>query len=122
MEERLRVLKMIEEGTITAEQGAQLLQALQGKGGQEEKEAPSGRGKPPRRLRIRVTDLKSGQHKVNINMPWGLVNVGAKMGARFAPEGIDLEELMAAIDGGAEGKIIDVVDEEDNERVEIFVE
>ena len=65
---------------------------------------------------------RQGQSKVNINMPWGLVSVGAKMGARFAPEDIDMDELLAAIEGGAEGKLIDVVDEDDGERVEIFVE
>ena len=121
-EERLRVLKMIEEGKITAEQGAQLLSALTSGERQKEKQPPRGRAKQPRRLRILVTDLKTGQHKVNLNMPWGLVSVGAKMGARFAPEYIDMDELMGAIDEGSEGKIIDVIDEEDNERVEIFVE
>jgi len=122
-EERLRVLKMVEEGKITAEQGAQLLAALKGEGPRQKSEEPlAGSGKQPRRLRIQVTNLETGQRKVNINMPWGLVSVGAKMGARFAPEDIDLEELMAAIDAGAKGKIIDVIDEEDNERVEIYVE
>lgn len=122
-EERLRVLKMIEEGKITAEQGAQLLAALGTEDRRQKgKEAPPGRSTPPRRLRIQVTDLKTGQQKVNINMPWGLVSVGAKMGARFAPDEIDQAELLAAIDAGAEGKIIDVIDEDDNERVEIFVE
>ena len=122
-EERLRVLKMVEEGKVTAEQGAQLLAALKGEAPPQKSEEPlAGRGKQPRRLRIQVTNLETGQRKVNISMPWGLVSVGAKMGARFAPEGIDLEELMAAIDAGATGKIIDVIDEEDNERVEIYVE
>jgi hypothetical protein len=121
-EERLRVLKMIEEGKITAQQGAQLLEAMKGGSRQKEKEVPPARSKQPRRLRIRVTDLDTGQHKVNINMPWGLVSVGAKMGARFAPQDIDIDELMTALESGTEGQIIDVVDEEDNERVEIFVE
>jgi len=48
--------------------------------------------------------------------------VGTKMGAHFAPAGINLEEVMEAIHSGAEGKIVDVEDAEDNERVEIFVE
>jgi len=121
-EERLRVLKMIEEGTITAQQGAQLLEAMRDGKSQREKDAPTARSKQPRRLRIRVTDLETGQSKVNINMPWGLVGVGAKMGARFAPHDIDIEELMATLEDGAEGQVIDVIDEEDNERVEIFVE
>jgi hypothetical protein len=53
-----------------------------------------------------------------------LVNVGIKMGARFAPdiEGIDFDEIVAAIKSGSQGKIVDVVDEEDGERVEIYVE
>jgi hypothetical protein len=44
------------------------------------------------------------------------------MGARFAPEEIDLEEVMQALESGTEGKIVDVEDAEDGERVEIFVE
>ncbi len=54
----------------------------------------------------------------------GLVNVGIKMGARFTPEveGIDFDELVGSIRGGAQGKVMDVIDEEEGERVEIFVE
>jgi hypothetical protein len=33
-----------------------------------------------------------------------------------------LQELMAAIRSGQQGKVIDVTDEESGERVEIFVE
>lgn len=121
-EERLRVLTMIEEGKITAEQGAQLLEALKGESGRQSTEAPASPGQPPRRLRIRVTNLETGQQKVNISMPWGLMGVGAKLGARFAPEDIDLDALTAAIEAGAHGNILDVIDEDDNERVEMFVE
>jgi hypothetical protein len=65
---------------------------------------------------------------VSVNLPLGLVNVGLKMGARFVPEmgELDVNELMgeinAAIQEGTQGKIIDVEDHEDGERVEIFVE
>ena len=46
------------------------------------------------------------------------------MGARFAPnmEGVNLEEMMAAIKSGASGKIMDVTDEDSGEHVEIYVE
>ncbi|RMF29968.1 MAG: hypothetical protein D6759_12855 [Chloroflexi bacterium] len=121
-EERLQILKMIESGQITAEEGAQLLEALREEDRRREKRWPGGRGRKPRWFRVRVTDLDTGRSKVNINLPWGLINVGLRMGARFAPNDIDLEEVMEAIRSGAEGKIVDVVDEEDGERVEIFVE
>jgi hypothetical protein len=54
----------------------------------------------------------------------GLVNLGIKMGARFAPEmeDIDLDEIIQAIKDGAQGKIVEVEDEEDNERVQIYIE
>ena len=125
-DERLRILKMIEQGQISAEDGARLLEALSS--------AEQPRLGPPynntmssgsaRWLRVRVTDLSTGKHKVNVNIPMGLVNVGLKMGARFAPEmeGIDIDQLTQLIRSGATGKLIEVEDSTDGERVEIFVE
>jgi hypothetical protein len=54
----------------------------------------------------------------------GLVSVAMKMGAKFAPEmsDINMEEIVEAIQSGAQGKIVDVQDDEGGERVEIFVE
>ena len=119
-EERMQILKMIEDRQISAEEGARLLSALDkaGKGGEP---APDGAA---RWFRVRVTDLRTGKNKVNVNIPMGLVEVGIKMGARFAPdvEGLDVAEITKAIREGAMGRIIDVEDEEDGERVEIFVE
>jgi hypothetical protein len=121
-EERMQILKMIEEGKITAQDGAELLRALD----QDKKIPPPPlRGaSAPRWFRVRVTDIATGRAKVNVNIPMGLVNVGIKMGARFAPEvdSIDYDDIMSAIQSGQQGKIMDVTDEEDGERVEIFVE
>jgi len=46
------------------------------------------------------------------------------VGAHFAPEveGVDMSNVTDSIRMGVTGKIIDVVDEEDGEHVEIFVE
>ena len=73
---------------------------------------------------MRVTDVNTGRNKVNINIPMGLVNVGIKMGARFAPEieGQQLEDILDAVRSGQLGKVMDITDDEDGERVEIFVE
>ena len=123
VEERMQILKMIEEGKISAEDGAKLLAALSAgsKADATRREAAGGSAK---QFRVRVTDLTSGRNKVNINIPMSLVNVGLKMGARFAPdiEGINFDEIVAAIKSGSQGKIVDVVDDEDGERVEIYVE
>jgi len=125
-DERMQILKMIQDGKISAEEGAKLLQALGASAKSDKRPAapPPIGASDPRWFRVRVTDLSTGKNKVNVNIPMGLVNVGLKMGARFAPnvEGVNYEELMTAIKSGASGKVIDVTDEETGERVEIFVE
>ncbi len=126
-EERMQILKMIQEGKITAEEGAKLLQALSA-GSKTDKRPPApppmGAPSDSRWFRVRVTDTRTGKNKVNVNIPMGLVNVGLKMGARFAPnmDNVNFEELMTAIKSGASGKVMDVTDEDSGEHVEIFVE
>lgn len=129
-EERMQILKMIQSGQITAKEGARLLEALQAAGkspapGQAtsspHQRDPVGQA-TPRQVRVRVTDLKTGQKKVDIRMPWSLANVGLDMGARFAREEIDVGDCLEATRSGTSGKIVDVIDEENGERVEIFVE
>jgi hypothetical protein len=116
-EERLQILRMIEGGQITAEEGAKLLDAV------EEPSSGEQAGGSPRWFRVRVTDLHTGKNKVNINLPMKLLDVGAKIGAKFgAPADLDIEEIVRAIKEGAQGKIVDVEDLEDGERVEIYVE
>lgn len=123
-EERLKILKMIEEGKISAEEGAKLLAALS-----DSRRAPTP-PMPPRGpgsarwLRVRVTDVRTGRSKATVQIPLGLLDAGMKIGAHFAPEvdGVDMNELMAALRAGMTGKIIDVIDEKDGEHVEIFVE
>lgn len=119
-EERMQILEMIQNGQITAEEGAKLLSAL--KAGRKERAAATG--DRPRWFRVRITDLRTGKNKVNINIPMALVNVGIKMGARFVPdtEEVDFDEIAEALRSGQQGKILDIDDEEDQERIEIFVE
>jgi hypothetical protein len=122
-EERMQILRMIEEGKITASEGADLLRALESSDRGMANEPLKGTSKP-RWFRVRVTDINSGRKKVDVNIPMGLVNVGIKMGAKFAPEieGEQFETIMEAVRSGQQGKIMDVYDEEDGEHVEIFVE
>ena len=123
-EERLKILKMIEDGKISAQEGAKLLAALsegrRGAGMPTPPRPPGG----PRTLRIRVTDVNSGRSKASVQIPLDLVDAGMKIGAHFAPEvnGVDMNNVMQAIRSGMTGKIIDVMDDEDGEHVEIYVE
>lgn len=122
-EERMQVLNMVAEGKISAEEGAKLLAALEPEKKRETHTTLTGPS-APRWFRVRVTDLETGKNKVNVNLPMSLVEVGTRMGARFAPEleGMDFNDIVEQIKAGAQGKIIEVEDIEDGERVEIYVE
>jgi hypothetical protein len=119
--ERAHILERIREGQISVNEGAKLLDALHS----DRPAAPT----PPRPgtarwLHVRVTNLESGKPKVNVNLPLGLVRAGLKVGARYSAEvnEIDWDELLLAIQEGAAGKLVEVEDQEDGERVEVYVD
>jgi hypothetical protein len=129
-EERLQILKMVAEGKISAEDAAQLLEALEEgdkpSNGRTEPTPPDPQvlGRAPRWLRVRVTDSDTGRSRVNVRLPISMVKIGLKMGTRFSPEieGLDTNELVRLIEAGEIGQIVDVQDDKDGEHVEVFLE
>lgn len=123
-EERMQILSMVAEGKISAEEGAKLLSALEPERKKGQAVVSMTAPSKPRWFRVRVTDLETGKNKVNVNLPMSLVDVGTRMGARFAPEleDVDFDDIIEQIKSGAQGKIIEVEDTEGGERVEIYVE
>jgi len=120
-DERVQILKMVEARRISPEEAAKLLEALD-RAAQEE--GVREKGKAAQWFRVRVTDLHTGRVKVNVNIPMGLVNVGMRMGAKFAPDldGVAFQEVLNAAKSGQRGKIIEVEDQDNGERVEIYTE
>jgi hypothetical protein len=124
-EERMKILRMIEEGKLTAEEGAKLLSALSESRTRVTASTSISRGPGGARwLRVKVTDMASGRSKATVQIPIGLLEAGMKIGAHFAPEveGVDMSEIREALRSGTTGKIVDVMDDEDGEHVEIYVE
>jgi hypothetical protein len=123
-DERMMILKMIEEGKVSADEGARLLTSVD-----RGTERPA-KGLLPRNsgnakwFRVRVTDTNTGKNKATVSLPLALMDWGLRVGSQFAPEvgNIDLAELSDILREGMEGKIIDVIDEEDGEHVEIYIE
>jgi hypothetical protein len=120
IEERMKILKMIEDGKLSAQEGARLLSALASSNRPLSGLSSTG----AKWLRVRVTEVASGRSKATVQIPISLMEAGMKIGAHFAPEidGVNMDQLMEALRSGMTGKIIDVVDDEDGEHVEIFVE
>lgn len=126
-EERMKILRMVEEGKITAEEATQLLEVLD-EAPAPVKDASAAGGVPAgmagRWFRVRVTDADTHKVRVNVRLPVGVVSAGLKMGMHFAPqvEGLDLKSLGAMINNGEVGQIVDVFDDKDGEHVEVFIE
>ena len=130
-EERLKILQLLQEGKISDDQAARLLEALETSTAQTKgaprppipptPPSPAGAG---RWLRVRVTDTDTGKTRVNVRLPLNLVASGIRMGMRFAPEieGLDVNELMNLIQSGESGHLVDVYDDEDGEHVEVYIE
>jgi len=137
MEERMKILTMVQEGKISPEDAAQLLDTINMASSAAPRRGPglpphpseaetdlTTLGRKPRWLRVRVTDTDSGRPRVNVRLPLSMVSVGLKMGSKFAPqiEGLDSNDLMDIIESGELGQIVDVYDDEDGEHVEVFLE
>jgi DUF4097 and DUF4098 domain-containing protein YvlB len=121
-EERMKILKMINEGKITAEEGSKLLKSL---GGSEKPKKVKGKIGSSQWLRVRVTDMAKGKTKVNVNLPLKLLDAGLNIASQFAPEMEDqqmMDAVKEALHENMQGKIVDVIDEEDQEQIEIFIE
>ncbi len=108
------VLNQLSAGQISAEEAARLLHAP----------APGEARAGARWLHIRVTDLATGRARVNVNLPLSWVEIGMKIGARHEPRlaEIDWPSVVAQVQAGAAGRLLEVEDLDDNERVEIFVD
>ena len=121
-EEKIQILEMVEDGKITAAEATELLAALESN---EEEIVPR---KDVKWLKVRVYTLDD-QPKVNVNIPISLVDVGLKLAKKYDPklkesglDNIDLDEILDAIKNGAEGKIVDIIDDEEQTKIKVYVE
>lgn len=117
-EEQRKILELLQDGKINADEATKLLEALR----QQERTGQS-RTYKPRWVRIRVTDTNSDRVRVNMTFPIGVVRAGLRAGGRIAGiEGINTIDLEDLLNRGEAGHLVDAFDEEGGERVEIFVE
>lgn len=127
MDEKLRILKMVEEGTVTAEQGAELMAAMNADVPKEQT-LPVKSGYDKKMFRI-IVDSTDGD-KVKIQFPVGAIKKILKVTGKLPiPEedlqGLDLSSMMDAIseclDDEIEGDFVNV-EASDGTTVRIFVD
>jgi len=121
-DEKLQILKMIEDGKITSEEGIKLLEALDDTPNTIPVETSKAKW-----IKIKVFEPEE-KTNVDVTIPISLIDIAMKIANKINPEfykyGIsenEISEIFNAIKNGASGKIVDVKSES-GEIVEIMVE
>lgn len=133
-DEKIRILNMVQNGKITAEEAAKLLEALEVKEEKNEVEILNSfdgrsysKGKP-RWLRIVVTDTNTGKKQVNLKLPVSILKSGMNIASKFNVDNevlnqIDLDGVLSmANSDNPTGVLVDIEETESGEHVLITVE
>ncbi len=136
-DDRLEILRMVENHIISAEEANRLLEALD----RTESVPPPGfpplhpippfapvqpteplRPVPsPRLIRFRVSDADGDETMLNLVLPLGLLDSGLKIAKRFTGDlTLDAKELRQSVSEGYIGPLLDIND--GGQHVEIIVE
>ena len=127
MDEKLRILKMVEDGPITAEQGAELMAAMNTE--TPPREPVLKRNSYDKKMFRIIVDSVSGD-KVNVQFPVGAIKKILKVTGKLPIpekdlEGVDLSSMMDAVseclDDEIEGDFVSVA-AADGTTVRVFVD
>lgn len=134
MEDKKRVLKMIEEGKISAEEGLKLLEALESKPGDkvkvnkqpivDENEFLKIDKNSSKEKMIYIRVISSDGERVKVNIPIGFFKVlgsNSLMGSSNLDKyNIDINSIIDAVENGFEGRLVEV-NSDDGDRVIIEI-
>lgn len=122
-EERLRILKMVQEKTITAEEAANLLKAID----QSDEKTETLKPKKEAFKMVKVKVLSADGDKVNIKIPIEFAKIALRNGKGFMKNDqiekldLDIDMILELIEEGTMGEIINV-ESADGDLVKIVIE
>jgi len=117
--EQFIILQMVQDGTITPDEGARLLEAMSRAARVPSPPTPPA---PPRAANVHILITnKKGEAEVDLTLPVAVVDMGLKLASKVAPGKIpDLPEIRNSIRSGFTGKLLDIHNGTD--RIEITIE
>ncbi len=130
MNEKMEILKMLEQGKINAEEAQKLLEAL-GDGSQESIKMPTmNNNLKGKMFRIRILAKDDDNVEVNVNVPISLLKLGIKMSSSnmiqvngtsgFQLSDEDVDAIMEAANNGEMGEIFTLDSEE--AKIKIYID
>ncbi len=123
IEERNRILSLVESGQVSAAEAAQLLDALVPE--QQDRDERDGRVQN-RTLRIWMTNSTTRRQKVKLTaaLPTPLVRASLRLLSHLSPQLNEqtIRQVIEALEHGATGRVLDIHDLEEGTHLEIFVE
>ncbi|MGM0508050.1 MAG: SHOCT-like domain-containing protein [Fusobacteriota bacterium] len=129
-EEKKKILEMLESGKISAQEAAELLEAV---GEEKENKELLDTSKlseeyAKKYLRVRVYD-QNDDTKVKINIPIKLVKAGLSIAKNFGAdlEGVnlsdrDIDMIIEAIENEVEGEIVNIEADEGKTIVKVYID
>jgi MFS family permease len=122
VDERLRIIEQLENGAITAEEAANLLERIDE--GRWAKLAPTLPAEQKRHIRIQVSELATGNMKSDLRLPVGLVNTILYTSGRLSAdlEEFDHERLRELISSSTANNQPQSLSADDQTQIDITVE
>ena len=129
-EERQQVLHMVEQGTITADEGARLINALGGEeheaAVEEHPEAPVEAAATADDVQVRIALASEDGQVVTLILPLQLARFALPLfdlphAALLGEHGIDVNRIREALRAGEPCDVLDYQDEESGHRVQIVI-
>ena len=136
-EERQQVLRMVEQGTISADEGSKLIMALGGEEQEEpqdqpEQEAAEEHPETPAEtaatddVQVRIALASGDGHVVTLVLPLQLARFALPLldlphAAVLGEHGVDINRIREALRSGEPCDILDYQDEESGHRIQIVI-
>lgn len=118
--ERFMILQMVQDGTISADEGSRLLESVDRLERTQPIPEPPAPPAPPRTVHIAVTNAR-GEREVDLNLPVALVEMGLKIVSKVAGDKLaDIPNIRSIAQSGFTGKLMDINNGSD--RIEISIE
>ena len=117
-DEQFVILQMVQDGTISADEGGRLLESMARASRVTPPPAPSP-PPGPASIHILVTN-QNGEREVDLNLPVALVDTGLTLASKLFPgRKFDIPDIRQIAKSGFKGKLLDI--NHGTDRIEISI-